>query len=91
MIKSKKGERKKELDTVFLVPNILEMKPEGREPAIAPAETKDSIQSFGSSVMMTLSLLCAGMCYCRGPHQHRSSRRDPPLLLQKARLFLKGI
>jgi hypothetical protein len=91
MFKSKKGERKQELDIVFLVPKILEMKPEGRVPAVAPAETKDSIQSLGSSVMMTLWLVCAGMCYCRGPHQHRSFRPDPPVLLQKARLFLKVI
>ena len=48
---------KKDSNIVFLIPNILEMKPEGREPAVAPAETKDSIHSLGSSVMMTLSLV----------------------------------
>jgi hypothetical protein len=45
---------------MFLIPNILEMKPKGRETAIAPVATKDSIQSLGSSVMLTWLLV--GVC-----------------------------
>jgi hypothetical protein len=87
---SEQKEKKNGLDIVFFIPNILEMKPEGREPAIAPVETKDSIQS--QSVMMTLSLVVV----CRyeyvslkGPTSAQILPPRPPLLLQKSAPLLE--
>jgi hypothetical protein len=47
----------KELNIVFLGPKRLAMNPEGSEPAMAPAETRDSTQVLWLSVMLTRSLV----------------------------------
>ena len=76
---------------MFLIPNILEMKPEGREPAITPVENKDLIQSLGSSVMILSLVVVCRYVLLQGPTSAPILPPQTPVLLQKSDITNKGL